>query len=412
MTSLNEKFLYVLKTGIRGGRPGSEPVLDAAEVRKLFSLSQAHGLFPLVFDTLCRHPSVTRLDAAELSSLKKLAVSQAAVQALAEAEFRQLTAALGAEGLRPIVVKGIVCRSLYPKGDLRRSCDEDMLVPAEEIPHIAEIFKREGLKCAEDETKEAEELAFASERTPLRVELHGKPFPSASDAYGHFNEYFTDVYSRAVTDVNSGVRTMCPTDHLFYLICHALKHFMHSGFGIRQICDIVLFAEKFGGEIDWQLIYKHCSELRAEKFAAAVLCIGRDKLGFDLSRACIGGEWTELIDASDPEAMLDDVFDAGSYGGSTDERLRSSNITLEAASSANSGKRRRTSVAASLFPSAKKLSGRYPYLKKAPFLLPVAWISRTVSYAFEPHSVRRGTRSLDIGSRRLCLLEKYGIIGR
>lgn len=35
---------------------------------------------------------------------------------------------------------------------------------------------------------------------------------------------------------------MNASDHLFYLICHALKHFYHSGFGIRQVCDILLFA--------------------------------------------------------------------------------------------------------------------------------------------------------------------------
>lgn len=47
---------------------------------------------------------------------------------------------------------------------------------------------------------------------------------------------------------------MEPTGHLFFLICYAFKHSLHSGYCIQQVCDIVLFANQYGQEIDWRLV--------------------------------------------------------------------------------------------------------------------------------------------------------------
>ena len=67
-----------------------------------------------------------------------------------------------------------------------------------------------------------------------------------------------------------------------------------------------------------------------------------------------------------------------------------------------------------MFPSAKKLEGRYPYLKKYPILLPVAWIDRILKYRKET-AVDGGNdaaESVKIGNQRIELLKKYGIIKR
>lgn len=69
------------------------------------------------------------------------------------------------------------------------------------------------------------------------------------------------------------------------MICHAFKHFLHSGFGIRQVCDIVLFANAYGREI------------------------GQKYLTFDPSLAGYPQEWQEI--QVDEQLMLDDLLDAG-----------------------------------------------------------------------------------------------------
>ena len=39
-------------------------------------------------------------------------------------------------GVQPLVMKGIVCRSLYPKPDLRTSGNEDLLITEKDIATV------------------------------------------------------------------------------------------------------------------------------------------------------------------------------------------------------------------------------------------------------------------------------------
>ena len=72
----------------------------------------------------------------------------------------------------------------------------------------------------------------------------------------------------------------------------------------------------------------------------------------------------------------------------------------------------RGGILAAAFPSARDLQGRYPWLKKQPWLLPVAWADRMGSYLRETKHRPDSSvvDALKIGTERLELLKKYGII--
>lgn len=42
-----------------------------------------------------------------------------------------------------------------------------------------------------------------------------------------------------------------PTEYVFYMIHHMLKHYLYSGFGIRLLCDFVLYLKRYEKEIDF-----------------------------------------------------------------------------------------------------------------------------------------------------------------
>ena len=202
------------------------------------------------------------------------------------------------------------------------------------------------------------------------------------------------------------------TDHLFYLICHAFKHFLHSGFGIRQVCDIVLFANAYGREVDWSKILDQCREIHADLFTAALFQIGQKYLIFDPVKAGYPQEWQEI--QVDEQLLLDDLLDAGIYGGGTMSRKHSSNITLNAVSSEKQGKKAGHSVLKTLFPSAKNMEGRYPYLKKHPYLLPVAWLTRIMRYHQETKKSQNNdaAQAVSIGNQRIELFREYHILDK
>ena len=113
----------------------------------------------------------------------------------------------------------------------------------------------------------------------------------------------------------------------------------------------------------------------------------------------------ERLSLPDCEPLLLDMLGAGVFGGSSKERKQSSLMTIEAAKTG-----RRASALAAAFPSARALRGRYPYLRKCPWLLPVAWGSRAARYLSGGGAPARAEKSARIGSQRMALLEAYGIL--
>ena len=110
--------------------------------------------------------------------------------------------------------------------------------------------------------------------------------------------------------------------------------------------------------------------------------------------------------------LLEDILDAGVYGNSSMSRKHSANITLEAITLDAQGKKAHASLRSTLFPSRKDLVGRYPYLEKHGYLLPIAWFSRIVTYMKESSSREdnKATETIKIGKERVALMKEYKII--
>ena len=404
MNATDQAFLQALRAALLGQR--TEPALSPTQWQQLLNMSQAHKVLPLVFEAVCACPSLQQADPAYLQAVRRQAKQQVVMQTLRTEEFLALNRQLRAAGVTPIVVKGLVCRSLYPRPDHRPSSDEDILIPEDQFDIAHRVLLDFGMQTMED-IQDAYEVPYRKPGSPLYIELHKHLFPPESTAYGDLNRFFDGVFDRACQD--GDLLTMAPTDHLFYLICHAFKHFLHSGFGIRQVCDITLYAQHFGSSIDWPALLTSCRAIRAEKFAAALFRIGRNHLTFDPERACLPSCWQSIT--VDETAMLEDLLEAGVYGGATASRQHSSSITLEAVASQNQGRKQKSGLLASAFPPAKQLQGRYPYLKKHPILLPAAWCHRLWHYARNrgKSQVSAG-EALKLGQDRIRLLREYGIL--
>lgn len=400
MNPVHEAFLALLRISL--GHADAAPELTAEQWKNLFALSAAHKLLPMIFEA--GHAQVSRTDPTLAAAVKRQVRNQVILQTCRTVEFLELYRALEEAGATPLVVKGIVCRQLYPKPDHRPSSDEDLLIPPEQFSLCHEVMIRLGLSTDEADPENVYEVPYRKAGSPIYIELHKHLFPPKSDAYGNFNDFFSDPFRNSVLQEVPGgrVRTMHPCDHMTYLLLHAFKHFLHSGFGIRQICDMLLFAHHQNDQIDWARVRASCRSIRAEKFAAAVFAIGVKHLGFDPI-----GPWDTI--RVDEMPLLEDVLLAGVYGSADLSRRHSSTITLEAAAAQ---KPSRMGILSAAFPSAQKLEDRYPWLKKQPYLLPIAWAERMASYLRETrtHSDSSLTAALKIGTERLELLRRYDIL--
>lgn len=404
METHQKAFLEILRCAMAGEPVRGMESLTEADWQRIAELASIHKVLPLVGDAV--HPVS---GARECFSARKPEIRrQVMLQAQRTHAFLELNRKLREAVIRVLVVKGIACRSLYPKGDLRLSADEDLLVAPGYLDRAKAVLETMGLSTAE-QSPEAYEYPYRDPHGPLYIELHAHLFPPDSEAYGSWNGYFRQVFDRAEVIQIQGepVQTMAPSDHMLYLILHAFKHFLHSGVGIRQVCDIVQCTNAWGSRVDWAAVMRCCREIRADGFTKAVLTAGEKYLGLNRETSGVPGDWLEM----DAAPLLEDMLSGGLYGDSSRSRKQSSNMTLDAVTADKRGKRQGGSLFGSLFPKAEKLEGRYPYLKDQPWLLPVAWTDRIIHYAGELKiSPGQAAETVAIGNRRLELLRKYGVI--
>ena len=406
-------FLEALSASISNQKVTWEHVFSNEQWQALFELADCHHVLPMIYDAVSSCPAANQANAQLFLRTKKKVFQQVFLQINKTSEFTALYRHLEEKGLQPVLIKGLVCRELYPNPDYRSSNDEDLLIFDQQFLACHEAMLEFGMFVGDPTAnlEEDYEIPYRKQGSPLYIELHRHLFPPQSGAYGNFNDFFTEERVRTVQVVLQGNRitTLAPTEHLLYLFCHAYKHFLHSGFGIRQLCDITLFAKTYCEKIDWNYVYASCKKLRAEYFVAAMLKIARDHLS--VFPDC--GHMPELWKKTDVDEkpLLADILSAGVFGKSSESRVHSSNMTLEAVADSRSGSQAKPSLRTSLFPALGYMRKRYRYLEKYPFLLPVAWVSRIASYA--KSSLRSGgsvTEAMDIGNERIELLRHYGII--
>ncbi len=397
LTTTETQFLHIAKTAISGGDLPAEKVDWPA----IFTLASQQKLLPILFEAVRKMPAAEE-NAALFAVTKQQVIGQVLNQTVRSAEFADLYRKLREANLHPIVVKGQLCSRLYPLKDHRISADDDLYIPDAEFMACHEQLLANGLTTdtPADELATADEVSYTKEGSPLYIELHRHLFDSSEDAHDELNHFFADLNPVEI----DGFLAMPPHEHLLYLILHAYKHFVRSGIGLRQFCDIGLWAREYRDEIDWQRLHDQCASVHAATFAAAAFCVARAYLGIEFD---LPAPWNASVDV---EPLLHDTLCGGVYGSNDYTRLHSSTVTLNAVKASRTGEK--SGVLRTVFPKREYLERRYPYLKKRPYLLPVAWAQRIAHYASEKQSGadNSASGSIKLAKERIELMKQYGIM--
>ena len=397
LTTTETQFLHIAKSAISGGDLPAEKVDWPA----IFTLANQQKLLPILFEAVRKAPAAEE-NATLFAVTKQQVIGQVLNQTVRSAEFSDLYQKLRSAELHPIVVKGQLCSRLYSLKDHRISADDDLYIPDAEFLACHEQLLVNGLTTdtPADELSTADEVSYTKSDSPLYIELHRHLFDSAEDAHDELNHFFVDINPVEI----DGFLAMPPHEHLLYLILHAYKHFVRSGIGLRQFCDIGLWAWTYHAEIDWQRLHDQCASVHAATFAAAAFRIAREYLGIDFDLPAL---WDSPIDV---EPLLHDTLCGGVYGSNDYTRLHSSTVTLNAVKASRTGEK--SSVLSTVFPKREYLERRYPYLKKRPYMLPVAWVQRIAHYVSEKQSGadNSSSGSIKLAKERIELMKMYNVI--
>lgn len=398
LTQTEHNFIILLRASLAQRVARTDELETEADVDAIMRLGAAHKVSHMILSAI---PAQLL---PESSERRTAILGQVTSQVSLSGTFLELWSDMLQAGFHPLVVKGIVCRSLYSQPELRPSCDEDLYVSTDEFESCCAFLEERGLRPDKTPYCDYGEVGWR-DCSGLFIELHRDLFEG--DEMKELGEFFSfDMLEREsyATPYGASVTSLEPHDHFLYLLLHAYKHFIHSGFGIRQVSDIGLWAQKYCERIDWQRLISQCDSVRIRHFAAAVLGIARYDLeiSFDLP--------AEL--AAEPDycrPMLVDLLRAGIYGSASTDRQHSATMTLNAVRSSRTNTR--FSVWQSVFPPMDAMAGKYPYVKKYPILLPVAWARRIFTYARRNRAGEtKASESLSIGKERIELMRYYRII--
>ena len=395
-----DNFIKVLQTALGGEL---QP-LDRPDWGTLARYAKAQSLTAVFYRGAAREPAFSQCPAEQRAEWQRETILTVASQAMRTQRFLDIYRQLTAAGLRPIVLKGILCRRLYGSlADYRPSCDEDLYLPPPEIAACHRVLEQAGWKLEShpDSLKVPEKLqviSYEDTQNILHLEIHPTFFGTGSRRQAMQNQYFLQaaLHTVPVTVEGTELLSLGPTAHYLYLFLHFAKHLCDAGAGIRQILDMMLFQQAYGQDIRWEEFRKAVRTLSSPGLYADVTAIGR-RLGFAPK---------PLFREVDPEQLLADIFGGGVFGHARPAHGRGSILTIAAQYESTPKRLQRL-----LFPSVQQLEDGRPWLAGRPWLLPVAWAQRAGRLLRGDGKRSRVTLdSLREAQRRTRLLRSYGLI--
>lgn len=371
----------------------------------LSELARKQNLLPLFLEVANRFENYVKSESYAKDQLDTFAMVAAQIQR--SSAFIDIYEKITEQGIYPIVMKGIVCRQLYGDlGEHRPSGDEDILVEVRDFPKVKEVLEKARYVCSvpditERGLEQVQEISFYNLEQNLHLEVHTNIIGKENEERERMNGLFQKVHEhgRIITIDGANMKVLEPTDSLLFLVVHAYKHFQNRGVGIRQILDILLYYREYKQEIDLSRLQDALKICKAENFWMDILYIGNQYLGLYEERP-------EQICC--PEELLQDMMQAGVFGGRDKSDFVAANVNLAAENGTNRQGKIHTLIRAA-FPSRQVLLAGYPYLGDKPWLLPVVWGKRWIKFVkYAKKDVWKLSREiLRKSSARMEIIKKY-----
>lgn len=357
---------------------------DFCQWNELFALCRKHSAVGITYQAV-QNIFKSKIPDDISAQWKKETLMSGAVQSARSQALYSVCKKLNKKGLKPLVLKGEVLRTLYKNPEARTSVDEDLLIEKSQYSKLCEALTELGF---EETLKGGDDVHWVNKKLSLYFEIHFSPFPENKN-YSSWNACFEDCFSRSVS-MENGIFALSPTDELIFLFLHSAKHFIYSGVGVKQLSDIALLTNKYQSEIDFSLVEAQLKKCGAFDFAKGISAFINAYLCpftfFEENPLC-------------NEALAQDIIDGGSLGAGSSERQHSAAIT--------SGAFKKESVFKKIFfPPKERLKAKYPFARKYSVLLPLAWVMRIFSYLKKD---KKG-KAFSAGKQRLELIKKYNFI--
>ncbi len=263
-----------------------------------------------------------------------------------------------------IAFKGYSVRSLYPVPELRSFSDIDLFIKSEDRSKSHQLMLDLKYKCPVDYGS-----VYSYKKGIEYYELHetliGEDILQSDALIRYFNNAWK--YTHKTSD---HFYEFDDEFHLIYLIAHIAKHIHFGGAGIRMYLDIALFIKQKGTYFNFKSLLDTAKTLGFDKFVCTVISAACS--WFSLETPMIVKN-THKINEDTLEQLFCFTMDKGIFGNAM---TSSGEATVQIMKQSGKKHPKLSALLTFAFPPLSIMKLKHTYLKKAPILLPFAWVQR------------------------------------
>lgn len=376
MNTTEKQFIDLLSNSIRN--EVCKKKYDNVDWNELINLSRKHKIEGLIYSALNKSRLLENIDEDKVKDLKKEVFFTGVTQISNMSKLEKVFNEFSKENVPVIVLKGLVVREYYPQPEQRSMSDADIFVKAKDINKSKKILI--DLGYTEVDAEASHHIKYIKSGYPM-IELHWHVMKrdGFSDELDLFED---DIWDRTIEVKVKGAKVLSLgyEDLALHLCMHMAAHLAASGFGVRQIADLVLLVEKKGHLIDWTLFINKAEEFGFKKFIIIMFKICNILFSMDIPKEMAV---YKIDDEEMFESLISTIFDGGVYG----KKDMASNFANQVAFNYK-GKDSNATIGAIrryfrfIFPSIETMSDKYSYARKIRILTPIAWIHHLFSGIF------------------------------
>ncbi|MCQ2493962.1 MAG: nucleotidyltransferase family protein [Lachnospiraceae bacterium] len=370
MTYEQEYLTALLRASLTASEPDEtcRAVIEKINWDDFIKLSWAHKLVSYVYDTIVNIPDIPD-GVSKYFEQKTVTVVKQNFRLLFWA--KNILDRLAEVGADAVLLKGATAAVYYPNLLYRKSGDIDILIFDED--KLADVQKQmEALNYKKNETQSALHHVVFSNDEGIEVEIHtmlAEPFDNmkVNDMLdGLKNDIRESIVRKEILGIE--IPVLREDYQAFELLLHMLQHYLRSGFGIRLLCDWVVF---WNSDISEEISSGYstlCDEFGVKQFSDMITQVCAVKLGLNRNEAA------NKFSDEDIEKFWNEFWVAEEFGKSSATRM----VNLQGS---------KKSAYVKEFHHQMHLN--FPKAGKCPLLWPVLWVITLVRFLVNNRRIRK-----------------------
>jgi len=379
--NINQQHLVtLLSAAIRSDKIENNKITNI-DWNIIFKLAKEQNIFAILYFTVKNLDEDIKPNKKIMSEWKKQTILAGLLQKQNINKIGLVLNAFKNKSIQVMALKGLIFRELYPSKELRNMGDNDLLIHKNDLDNVKEILLQSGYY---EDYSDLKHVLFLNENG-LRIEIHWLLINTESFKHAEYLE--KKIWENALCIDIGGTKVLKPSvqNQILHMFLHMVAHFISSGFGLRQLCDLVLFVEAKKDEIDWDELTQSIQKCKIDNFVITIFEVCRRMFDLSLPQKLYGNKFfnNQSFNNQCIDKMIYNIFSGGIYGGIfgktnfllVDDEL----FSYYKNKGQGSDIRRKFKYLIKLFfPSPQRLNDRYNYARYYNIFLPIAWTHRLV----------------------------------